>query len=990
MKKFTAIIIGFTIVSTFNQLFAQNIRPVQFDHLSPVPGATMVSCETNIIIKSKEILDAGSVSGELLSVIGNKTGIHTVHAVLSDDNRTMLFQPDIPFALNENVSVSFRKGIRTSSGEQLQPFTFSFTTQSQKLSFEPQRETMNDVVHSNVSPLKSQQGKSRTLRASTDSLPSDFPPITFTTYQPVPSGQIFIDNDESTSSIGYYLVDVATSGKVLGYKRTINYAYDFKKQPNGLLSYYDRNYLEYIVMDSLYNVINTYRAIGYFTDLHDFQMLSNGHVLIMGDDPEPVNMDTVVPGGNPNAVVDGLIIQELDQSKNLVFQWRCWDHYKITDAIGVDFTAATIDYCHGNSLDLDYDGNILFSARNMSEITKIDRNTGDIIWRWGGKNNQFTFLGDTLQYTYQHALRLIQNGHYILFDNGDLHNPPFSRAVEYQLDQTQKTATTVWQYRNTPDLYGYSTGYAQRLDDGNTLIDWGTTNPNVSLVAPDSTKIFDLTFPEGMYTYRAYMYPYTPPVLSVSPSGESLSLNPGSAQRESLKVMNLDTSVSHYSISAHQPWLVLSSSTDSVPPSDSSFFDFTINAAGLSSWSVYKDTITIFGYDTLHSMIQIPVTLNTLGTRILVKPTNLSVEIDSGLVVHDTIKIFNIGKLPLIWRMTDTSSNSWLAFSGTPDTLAPGDSISEDILFNATSIPHGTYTTTLTIFNNDSSTGDVRIPVTFNVLELWTFSTSISAGWNMLSLPVLPFNESKFTVFPPAISNAFIYDNSYVISNNLKTGIGYWLKFDSSETIPITGGILTSDSMVMNSGWNMIGSISTPISIFSISSIPPGIQTSYFFTYKGHYVISDSIVPGNAYWAKVSQDGIFILSSGASANPKNRIKIVPTSERPPSPPNAPTTTTAGEIPKEYGLDPAYPSPFNPTTTIRYELPFESKVSLKVYNLLGQVVETLQDRVENAGFKSVVWDASKFASGVYFYRLATVHIADPSETFMQVQKMVLVK
>ena len=990
MKKFVIVAIGFCIVLSFHQLSAENNRPDQFDHLSPMPGAKMVSCETGIIIRSKNILDPGiSISGKYLLVTGNKSGTHSVRAVLSDDNRTMVFQPDEPFALNENVSVSFREGIRTSSGETLQPFTFSFTTLSQKISFEPQLETMNDVPHNNVSRLKPQSGISRTIRALTDTLPPDFPPITFTTYKPVPLGQIFIDNDESTSSIGYYLVDVATSGKVLGYKRTNNYAYDFKRQPNGLLSYYDRNFLDFIVMDSLYTVINTYRAIGYFTDVHDFQMLANGHVLIMGDDPESVNMDTVVPGGNPNAVVDGIIIQELDQSKNLVFQWRSWDHYKITDAIGVDFTANTIDYCHGNSLDLDYDGNILFSTRNMSEITKIDRNTGDIIWRWGGKNNQFTFLGDTLQFTYQHAARLIQNGNYMLFDNGDLHNPPFSRAVEYQLDQTQKTATTIWQYRNTPDLYGYSTGYAQRLDDGNTLIDWGTTNPNTSLVAPDSTKIFDLTFPEGMYTYRAYMYPYTPPVLSVSPSGESVSLNPGSAQRESLKVVNFDTSVSHYTISAHQPWLVLSSSTDSVPPSDSVFFDFTVNAAGLTSWNVYKDTITISGYDTLHSAIHVPVTLNTLGTRILVKPTNLSVEIDSGLVAHDTVKIFNIGLLPLIWRITDTSSNSWLTFSSTPDTLAPGDSIFEDILFNATTQPHGTFHTLLTIFNNDSSTGNVMIPVTFNVLELWTIQTPISAGWNMLSLPVLPFNESKFSVFPPAISNAFKYDNSYVISNNLKTGIGYWLKFDSSQTIPITGGILTSDSIAMNSGWNMIGSISTPISIFSIASIPPGIQTSDFFTYKGHYVISDSIAPGAAYWVKVSQDGTFILSSGSSASPKNRIKIVQTAERPPLPPNA-SSTTAGEIPKEYALDPAYPSPFNPTTTIRYQLPFESKVSLKVYNLLGQVVGTLQDGIEDAGFKSVVWDASKFSSGVYFYRLVTVNIADPSETFMQVQKMVLVK
>jgi hypothetical protein len=64
----------------------------------------------------------------------------------------------------------------------------------------------------------------------------------------------------------------------------------------------------------------------------------------------------------------------------------------------------------------------------------------------------------------------------------------------------------------------------------------------------------------------------------------------------------------------------------------------------------------------------------------------------------------------------------------------------------------------------------------------------------------------------------------------------------------------------------------------------------------------------------------------------------------------------------------YPNPFNPSTTITYELPIESRVTLRIFDLLGREVATLVDEQQKAGFKSVAWSATGFASGVYFYRL----------------------
>lgn len=76
----------------------------------------------------------------------------------------------------------------------------------------------------------------------------------------------------------------------------------------------------------------------------------------------------------------------------------------------------------------------------------------------------------------------------------------------------------------------------------------------------------------------------------------------------------------------------------------------------------------------------------------------------------------------------------------------------------------------------------------------------------------------------------------------------------------------------------------------------------------------------------------------------------------------------GELPSEYALYQNYPNPFNPTTTIRYELPKESRVKLEIYDILGQKVATPVDEEKNAGRYEVRWDAARFSTGVYFYRL----------------------
>jgi hypothetical protein len=92
---------------------------------------------------------------------------------------------------------------------------------------------------------------------------------------------------------------------------------------------------------------------------------------------------------------------------------------------------------------------------------------------------------------------------------------------------------------------------------------------------------------------------------------------------------------------------------------------------------------------------------------------------------------------------------------------------------------------------------------------------------------------------------------------------------------------------------------------------------------------------------------------------------------------------SGEVPEAFNLSQNYPNPFNPTTTINYRLQFSGRVTLKVYDLLGNMVATLVNEEKPAGTYSVIFDAGRLSSGIYFFRLQTGN-------FSATKKMILLK
>ena len=342
-----------------------------------------------------------------------------------------------------------------------------------------------------------------------DSIPSDLPLPKITTLTTPSDGYIF-------AAVPYwgngakYLVVYDNSGRPVFNRKTEATCTDFKMQDNGLLTYYDYAAQKFFAMDSTLGVVDSFWVQnGFITDEHDLKILPNGNVLLIGYAVKFFDMRQYVQGGDPNASVIVNVIQEIDRNKNVVFDWKSADHYKITDAgPSVNLLDPAFVHAHINSVCVDLDGHLVISARNLDEITKIDRKNGNIVWRMGGKNNQFRFVNDSIGFSAQHAVSTLPNGNVLMYDNGLFHQPPFSRAVEYRLDTVKKTAERVWSYRNTPDIASEIWGNAQRLMNGNTFISWGNSSIAATEVTAGGEKVFEMTFPKDVFSYRVFRFPF--------------------------------------------------------------------------------------------------------------------------------------------------------------------------------------------------------------------------------------------------------------------------------------------------------------------------------------------------------------------------------------------------------------------------------------------------------------------------------------------------
>ncbi|MBA3647977.1 MAG: aryl-sulfate sulfotransferase [Chitinophagales bacterium] len=493
----------------------------QMQFVSPFPGSKMQNPDRNVIIRPGELLNTKALSPRYFSITGSLSGNHAFMMTLATDGKTINLKPSDPFTFGETVYVNVKPGIQKLNGELYSGFSYVFsihrqyTDQEEQLIsaalLKAQYETNNVVSFSENQSVNSRSN------------PSDY--SIWTNKNPAP-GQVFLSNNRGLAEQKMWIIKsngdsvYERTSPTTGSGWTINH--------NGYLTAYDDSDTNsFLMYDSNYLRIDTFVAVnGYSTDLHELQIFPDGHYFLIGFDVEIMDLTTY--GGQPNAQVTWNVIQEFDKADNLLFEWNSADYIDITEAPHENLTNGQIEPVHMNSIEVDTDGNLIVSSRHLDQVNKIDINTGDFIWRWGGVKNQFTFTNDPAQFNYQHDARRIANGNITLYDNNNYGTPNTSYAKEYQLDEVHKKAKLVWSYAhpliNGKDLASTATGSVQRLDNGNTLIDWGFIPltgefPNITEVDASNVIQWELQYENSDGIYRSSRYSWDP---CARPSNSSL------------------------------------------------------------------------------------------------------------------------------------------------------------------------------------------------------------------------------------------------------------------------------------------------------------------------------------------------------------------------------------------------------------------------------------------------------------------------------------
>jgi hypothetical protein len=265
---------------------------------------------------------------------------------------------------------------------------------------------------------------------------------------------------------------------------------------------------EWVVLDSSYRELARFPAArGRHGDLHEFVVTPDDTALVTSN--ETVTWDLRPVGGSERGRVVGGVVQELAlPSGRLIREWRSLDHVAVDETEVKSRPGPRFDYFHVNAIDVAPDGNLIVSARNTWAAYKVNRRTGRILWRLGGKRSDFTF-GAGARFEWQHDVREHAHGLVTVFDNAAApREEPQSRALVLALDVNRMHVSLKHAYTHRPDpVLSHFLGNAQLLGNGNVFVGWGAA-PYVTEFAESGAIAFDARLPRGGQSYRAFRFPW--------------------------------------------------------------------------------------------------------------------------------------------------------------------------------------------------------------------------------------------------------------------------------------------------------------------------------------------------------------------------------------------------------------------------------------------------------------------------------------------------
>jgi len=483
-----------------------------------------------------------------------------------------------------------------------------------------------------------------TVEGQETSLMNRFPTFRITQSNGPSPGYYFLAiKGTNNDTIPHFLAILDIYGTPIYFKIMDDVCTQLQVNPNGSLSYtYGKPRKVFMMNDNL-EITDAFTTQGYNIDPHDYAIDRFGNIALMGKSNRTVNMSSVVSGGDSAATVTDLILQEFDKNHQLLYTWNSKDHFEITDANEaspfIDFTANKIDYVHANSLWIDSDTSLLISCRHMDEITKIDRRSGNIIWRLGGKHNMFSFINDSLGFSHQHSISLSQDGRLLLFDNGNLHDTTFSSGPVYLLDELNFTATLEHRVRRNPDVFTNHGGSAWLLPTKDVLLGWGGFTPSATEFHTDGSVALELDFSDQCFSPKIYKFNWQPRTFVTSTDSVDFGMWTGPDPLDRLVSLhnNTDTTLLITSFSTHTNFFSIK---DSLPRAIDPFGDIQITLSynpSNATTGFFKDRITINSDDTIQRVSrQIFLT----GRKVdLVSPTALIQPDSANVPLHPTIRI---------------------------------------------------------------------------------------------------------------------------------------------------------------------------------------------------------------------------------------------------------------------------------------------------------------------------------------------------------------
>ena len=475
-------------------------RPVTEPRLQvfPAPGTVTASPGTEISFRNvtPEALGAVQVEGEKS---GGHSGVLRPHA----DGRGVSYVPDAPFEPDERVTVSAGIPLHPGGAAAIVFYTADIASRPQA----PAERVIDDP---DFVP--------RTFRSRPDLSP---PPIEITTgaVNTAP-GHVFVAPKAPQGQSGGMILD--RDGELVWYRPAATDAWqinDLKvQQLNGqpVLTWWEGvsprgyGYGHFVVMNSAYEVIHQVQAgNGYVgCDLHEFILTPRGTALIILY--QPVYWDLTPVDGPTRGLAMDNIVQEIElETGRVLFEWHVLDHIDIEETYFAipDDSSRPLDYVHVNSIEEDDDGNLIISGRNSHGVYKIDRATGDLIWRLHGRRSDFA-MGEGTPFFFQHDARRQPDGTLTIFDNADDdpeagNRGAASRGIVLDLDTETMTATLVREYIHETGILSVSQGNMQVLDNGNVFVGWGSA-PVFTEYGPEGDMRFNGRFPVGTQSYRAY------------------------------------------------------------------------------------------------------------------------------------------------------------------------------------------------------------------------------------------------------------------------------------------------------------------------------------------------------------------------------------------------------------------------------------------------------------------------------------------------------